>query len=270
MTIEFPGDRSIDYFPCRYGRSRLLFRGPRADLGRPYVAFLGGAETYGKFTDQPFPLLLADRGFRCVNLGHPNAGPDAWLNDPESLSVAAKAAAVVIALPGAANLSNRLYTVHPRRNDRFLQPSALLRALYRGVDFSQANFTHHLLHLLRDADPGCFSVVVDELRLAWIARMKGLLAALPSPVLLLHLHKPPMSDLPAICSAPDAAMLDALRPLVRGVVDVHPSDAARAAGVAGLRFAPLEEAAAHLLPNPVLHDEIATALAPPLRAALAE
>ncbi|NBO21367.1 MAG: hypothetical protein EBU97_05450, partial [Rhodobacteraceae bacterium] len=250
MTIEFPGDRSIDYFPCRYGRSRLLFRGPRADMGQPYVAFLGGSETFGKFTDRPFPGILADQGFRCVNLGHPNAGPDAWLNDPESLAMATKAAAVVIALPGAANLSNRLYSVHPRRNDRFLQPSALLRALYRGVDFSQANFTHHLLQLLLVADESCFSVVVDEMRLAWVARMKTLIAALPSPVILLDLERDPLPGLPPICQSPDAAMVDALRPMVRAVINVRPSEAAQAAGASGLHFGPMEAAAAQLLPNP--------------------
>ena len=49
MTFAMTAPGALDYFPCRYGRSRVLFRGPRRPLDVPYVAFLGGTETYGRF-----------------------------------------------------------------------------------------------------------------------------------------------------------------------------------------------------------------------------
>jgi hypothetical protein len=32
----------LTYAPCRYGMSRILFRGPKRRLDTPYVAFVGG------------------------------------------------------------------------------------------------------------------------------------------------------------------------------------------------------------------------------------
>ena len=64
-----------------------------------------------------------------VNLGCLNAGPDVYLNDPEILRIASKADVTVLQVVGAANLTNRFYTVHPRRNDRFLHASPWLQTV---------------------------------------------------------------------------------------------------------------------------------------------
>ena len=75
MSYEKMGDGDLDYEPCRYGTSRLLFRGPRKELEGDFVAFLGGTETYGKFIPAPYPQLVEDvLGQTCVNLGFVNAG----------------------------------------------------------------------------------------------------------------------------------------------------------------------------------------------------
>ena len=60
MAYDYAGEGSLDYFPCRYGRSRLLFRGPRRDLGGRYAVVLGGIEAYGRYIPQPYPALLED------------------------------------------------------------------------------------------------------------------------------------------------------------------------------------------------------------------
>lgn len=58
------------------GAGDVLFRGPIPDLGAPYVAVVGGAQTFGRFVDRPFPALLAERlGLPCLNLGIGGAGP---------------------------------------------------------------------------------------------------------------------------------------------------------------------------------------------------
>ena len=65
MAYEKLGHSPLDYMPCRYGASKLLFRGPRRVLEAPYVACLGGTETYGKFIEAPFPALIeAQTGVR--------------------------------------------------------------------------------------------------------------------------------------------------------------------------------------------------------------
>ena len=77
MTYDVLGAGNLDYLPCRYGTSKLLFRGPRRPLKEPYIAFLSGTETYGKLITNPFPEPIEQSiGRTCVNLGRVTAGVD--------------------------------------------------------------------------------------------------------------------------------------------------------------------------------------------------
>lgn len=269
MAYAFPGAGALDYFPCRYGTSRLLFRGPRRALERPYVAVLGGTETYGKYVPKPYPVLIETRtGNNVVNLGCINAGLDVYLNESAVTEIAADAEVVVLQLVGAQNLTNRFYAVHPRRNDRFLGATPMLRTIFRDVDFTEFNFTKHMLMSLYAVSPDRFQVVADELRAAWVSRMKQLMKRLPTRIILLWLatHQPPpagagllRADDPLLV---DAEMLAAIRPLASAYAEVVGSPAARALGTAGMAFGPLDAPAAVGLPGPAVHEEVAAILAP--------
>lgn len=270
MSFAFPGETSLDYFPCRYGRSKLMFRGPRRDLTAPYAAVLGAGEVYGKFVARPFPgLLEAALGFPVVNLGALHAGPDAWAQDAGLVEIAGRARVTVVQITGAQNLTNRFYAVHPRRNDRFLRASNLLMSIYREVDFTEFNFTRHMLQSLHRASPEKFAILVDELRSAWTARMGALLPRLGSRVVLLWMAG---HALDATGEQPEAepmfvnrSMIDALRPRVDAVVQVVYSPAAASHGLAGMVFSPASEAAARTMPGVQHHAEVAAALAPVVR-----
>ena len=82
------------------------------------------------------------------------------------LSACANAQVTVIQILGAHNMSNRFYTVHPRRNDRFLRASPMLRGIYHDVDFTEFNFTRHMLSRLREISEERFALVVEELKTA--------------------------------------------------------------------------------------------------------
>lgn len=274
MTFETRG-RPLppDQQPVRYGASRLAFRGPKRALGGDYVAVLGSTETYGKYVEAPFPDLVETAiGFPVVNFGCLNAGVDAFAFDPAVLCAANAARAVVMQVMGAQNASNRLYTVHPRRNDRFLKASALLRALYPEVDFTEFSFTRHMLATLRAIDPARFETVRLEAKQAWTARMRQVLRSIDRPVLLLWFaaHPPPEEE------APDAAdpmfvdreMLDALAPASSGMVEVVASDAARAEGVQRMVFDPMDRAAAQEQLGALAHEEAAARLARALGAVI--
>ncbi|MFN3971633.1 MAG: DUF6473 family protein [Gemmobacter sp.] len=267
MAYAYAGEGSLDYFPCHYGGSRLLFRGPQRDLALPYVAALGGTETYGKFIPRPWPdLAEAETGWRMVNLGCVNAGPDAWLSDPAAMRVAAGARAAVVQVMGAANLSNRHYAVHPRRNDRFVRANPPLRALFPEVDFTHFHFTGHLLGTLRAVSPRRFATLADDLRAAWMGRMRSLIAELRVPVTLLWVGR----ALPPALADPggpepfliDAGMIAALRPLVAGYVEVTYHGDPEGASLDGMAFAEMERPAAEGLPGPEVHAKVAAALAP--------
>ena len=101
MAYAYPGDGGPDYSPCRYGMSKLVFRGPRRPLEGRYCAVFGGTETYGKFVADPYPTLVeAATGIVMVNLGCVNAGPDVYLNEPAVPAIAAGARVAVLQVPG--------------------------------------------------------------------------------------------------------------------------------------------------------------------------
>lgn len=270
MAYAFPGGGSLDYMPCRYGRSRLMFRGPRRDVTGRYVAVLGGIETYGRYIPKPYAQLTEEGlDLPVVNLGCPNAGPDAWLSDPAVMEVVTRAAAVVVQLPGAGDLTNRMYSVHQRRNDRFLRASPVLRAIYRGVDFTDFSFTRHMLRALFEAGPERFALVAEELRAAWTARMQSLLAQVPGRLVLLWVgERPPGPRRDAPLGEPllvDAAMVEQVAEAADALVVAVPSAAARMQGTRGMVFPELSEPAARGLPGVAAHREMAEALLPVLR-----
>lgn len=265
----------LSYAPCRYGNSRMLFRGPRRRLDRPYLAFVGGTETYGKFIDRPFPMLV-EKAMRqtCVNLGCVNGGVDAFVNDATLMEICQRADMTIVQLMGANYLSNRFYSVHPRRNDRFLTASTVLQAIYDDVDFSEFSYTRHMLGALHTKSPDRFDIVVNELQLAWLARMRSLLNQIGPRVTLLWFSEDPLNDdhwadhpgqLQTDPLFVNLSMVEQLRPLVSDVVVVNPSEAALAQGVTGMFFPESQTHIAAEMLGVACHAEAGAALIPSLR-----
>lgn len=272
MAFEKMGDGPLDYFPCRYGNSRLVFRGPSRQPTGEYLAFLGGSDTYGKFIEHPFPDLVEDEiGLSCLNFGLMNAGIDVYLNDAVVVDLAARAKYSVVQVMGANNLNNRFYAVHPRRNDRFLRASSLLQTIFREVDFTEFHFTRHMLNTLSEVAPERFKLVIDEVQQAWLARMGILLDRLGKGTVLLWFadHAPEEKDEPdQTCHDPFAIkrwMVDRLRGRVAEVVEVVASPLALAQGSEGMVFNDLEEPAARTMLSLRAHDEAAASLVRVLR-----
>lgn len=274
-TLEEAG---LSYAPCRYGNSRLFFRGPRRALDGRYIAFVGGTETYGKFIERPFPMLVEEKtGEICVNFGCVNASVDAFMNEPAVRAACHDAAVVVVQIMGAQNMSNRFYTVHPRRNDRFLRASTVLQAIYPEVDFSDFCFTRHLLSHLHAVDTDRFAIIREELQVAWLARMHSFLSEMGRRTLLLWFADHLPSDIPWEDRADPLRadplfvtrrMVDSLRPVVRGVVMAQPSARALARRGEGMIHSPLQASAAAEMLGVAAHQEAAEALADALQPSL--
>jgi hypothetical protein len=264
------GQPALDYFPCRYGASRLLFRGPRRRLQGDYIAFLGGAETYGKFIETPFPALIEHEiGVRSVNLGCVNAGVDVYGSDRTLIDICGKARVTVIQIVGAQNMSNRFYAVHPRRNDRFLRASSSLQKIYDDVDFTDFNFVRHMLQALAERSPDRFALVREELKEAWVGRMHGLIRQIDGEVVLLWLadHPPPTGDEGLKDNDPlfvDRAMIHSLSGVVSHIAEVVANPAEIADGLDEMVFSDLERPAAAAMTGPVVHRRAASCLAPVL------
>jgi hypothetical protein len=268
MTYDPFGGGSVDYSPCRYGASKLMFRGPLREVDGTHAAVIGGTETYGKFIETPYPEMLEQMIRRpVVNFGYPNAGLDAFLNDRAVLDICRSAALRVVEVTGAANVSNRYYAVHPRRNDRFLRATAALKALYPEIDFAEFSFTRHMLGALRAASAGNFELVSGELHQAWVVRMRRLLEEIGGPTVLLWISdrapQDAAGDRPGT-SAPmmvDAAMLAELAPGIAATVEIVADSEELAAGFPMMRFSELDAPAAREMLGPVVHRRTALRLA---------
>lgn len=270
MSFETAGADAPDRNLCNYGTSRLRFRGPERRLDRPYVAFLGGTEMFGRFVHNPFPdLIEGDLDLDCVNLGCMNAGVDALAGDPEVLRIARRSQACVLQVLGAQHLSNRFYRVHPRRNDRFLEASAALRSLYPEVDFTEFHFNNHLLGALRAADSHRFAPVREELQRIWVRRMKDLMRAIGRPVVLLLIHYDSGSDRPRFPGSEPALieppMLKELAESGLGLIKVDVQVAGQSGDLGDMIFGALQVAAAEHMMGPGAHRRVADAVAPVLR-----
>ena len=256
---------------CRYGNSKLFFRGPKRSLSGRYHAFIGGTETYGKYISSPYPALVeAALGRACVNFGVVNAGVDVFVNDPTVMAACATADITIIQVMSAHNLSNRFYKVHPRRNDRFLSASTMLMALYPDVDFADFNFTRHLLGALYSRSPEKFEIVRAELQMAWLARMRAMIDKVGQRIILLWLSAEPLNDRPwneksePFKSEPmmvSGTMIEQLRDKVLDVVVACPSEEARLLGTQGMLVPPAEAEIASELPGVGAHEEAALMLA---------
>lgn len=276
MSYEQTGAMALLDEPCRYGTSKLLVRGPRRDLDSPYLAFMGGTEVYGRYVKQPFAAQLEERlGQTCVNLGSVNAGLDSFVQDEALMSLARDADMTVLQVLGAQNLSNRLYRVHPRRNDRFLQASETLSKLYSEVDFTDYHFNKHLLTGLEACSAERFEAVRAELQTAWVKRMSSMIETLEGRVVLLWLRYDlgqgvdggvALGQEPALVDRP---MVDALRSMVKDVIEVPVQTAGGADDIDGMVLGQMDLPTAGHMIGPMEHMRIANAASDGLRRALA-
>ncbi len=274
MTYErqVPGD--LDYEFCRYGSSRIRFRGPKPPDGVPYMAFLGADETFGRFVPTPYPALITqDLGVPGVNLAIPHAGPDLYLRDPSVLRVAEAARLKVVQVVGAQNMSNRFYRVHPRHNDRFLRASDGLRRLYHEIDFTEFHFVTHMLGTLQETCADRFSLVQDELTSAWRARVGQLIDMIGPPVVLVWIaaHCPRRVDGivtgrgPALVSHD---MVEEIRQHATAYAESCITGEALSLGTEGMVYPADKEPLARLCSGPAVHVKVAKDLVPTIQKCL--
>ena len=217
--------------------------------GAPHVVALGGTVTPGRHVALPYPALLEGAvGCPVVNLGAPNAGPDHYLADRTALQRAAQASLSIVEAGGADGVTNPFYSVHSRRNDRFLAATPALRHLFPAVDFTEIHYTRHLLSVLRHADPDRFAVVARTLQDTWLVRMQALLSHLPPRRILLLVRRQVLAGDPAPGPVIDRALIAGLGAELVEVVLPRP-----------------EGPPEGVLPDAADHRRIASALLPAVR-----
>ena len=259
IGMNFDGqDTGLDYYPCTYGKSRTMFRGPRVSLDGPYTVVIGSCDVYGRYVEDPFTDQLAERtGRRVVNLGVINGGIDTFVKDEAIMQIIGGAETVVIQAMGAQNLSNRYYTVHPRRNDRFLKHSTTMTNLYRDVDFSDFSFTRHMLSSLREVSQNRFRILQLELEIAWVARMTVLLSRIKGNRILLWIEDETDRGLGAEPLFVTVDMMQQLEASLDKIVHCNVTDAMTDAQTAQMVVPQADLARANQFLTPAAHERVA-------------
>ncbi|MEL7345854.1 MAG: DUF6473 family protein [Pseudomonadota bacterium] len=276
MTQLNAAERGLDYAPYEFGSAPLTLRGPQKTPEGDYIAMLGGSETYGKYVQYPFPdLVEAVTGVPVMNLGVMSAGVGAFCEDAAVAEICKRSKATVVQVLGAQNMSNPLYSVHARRNDRLLGATPALKSLYKGLDLTEVHFTRHLMNKLKRLNEDCFAEVREVLRDAWVANMRALLGRIDSEVVLLWISTRAPQE-PENLSDPmdplfvDRRMLVALRDHFHTFVEIRLLQEPPDKKLFGKIYAASEAEAAVQMPGPRAHGQIAqtiaTALQPILRA----
>jgi len=252
---------------CRYGESKLQFRGPQRSLEGSYIACLGGEETFGRFVERPYAAILEQRLDRkSVNFGSLFCGLEALTKDQTLPTLTNNAELCVLQVPGALGHSNHFYRVHPRRNDRFLEPSPDLVSLYPEVDFTDVHFVRHLLGRLHGFRDARFEIIIHELRRVWAKKMEVLLGRITSPVLLLWLRVDgadaqkragPIGCDPALV---DVDMIENIAPRCAGVIELSVQMSGESDDLEDMLFGTLQQPMAEHMIGPATHRRIADAL----------
>ncbi len=249
---------------CGYENSKLRFRGPQRALNNPYVACLGGEETFGRFVDTPFPNALERRlDRRCLNFGSLFCGVEALTQDKGVLEIANRSDICVLQLPGLLGQSNRFYRVHPRRNDRFVAPTPDLVALYPEEDFTDVHFVRHLLTRLKARPDARIELVEQELNKVWIDKISTFLANVRPPVVLLNLQVEgsDSGSMPGDSLTINPEMTEPLRPHCADILSLQVQVSGVSDELEDMLFGTLQQPIAEHMIGPATHRRIAESLA---------
>ncbi|MEM7524639.1 MAG: DUF6473 family protein [Pseudomonadota bacterium] len=185
MSYQKPDQAYINYNVYSWGRLEQHYRGPKPLMTEPYIACLGGAQTFGRYTTHPFPALLEDMlGMEVANFGTGGAGPGFFLRDSTVMEAACNAEVCVVQVMSARSLSNRLFKVKADRNAQIKAVSKALEDLFPHIDFETFTYAHNMLNQIEENDPQRFEEVEMELKTAWVARTRLLLESIHTKKIL--------------------------------------------------------------------------------------
>ena len=166
----------FDYDPNTVeGLDGRLFRGPAIDLGRPYIACIGAAQTYGRFCDEPFTHLLARKlGVQVLNLGLGGVGPRLFAS-PDFTAVLNRAEAVVVQVFSGRSAGNSLF-------NNYATASLMGTRL---TDNKVMRFEQFLEDLFASETPERVREIVEETRESYVRETVDLLQKINAPRILL-------------------------------------------------------------------------------------
>jgi hypothetical protein len=159
---------------------KLRLRGPVPDLDRDFVAFVGAAQTFGRFVRDPFPNQVARAlGVGCLNLGVGGVGPGHWAK-PAMVQGLRAARLVVVQVMSGRSAGNSLF-------DNSQTGDLKGRCVRTGEVIRYEQF---LERLVAEGDVAVLQRVVAETRDDYVRQMQALGEALRGvPTVLLWISR---------------------------------------------------------------------------------
>lgn len=87
-------------------------RGPKPEKLREknYFSSIGGAQTFGCYTEKPYPELLSEiLGIEALNMGNAGAGPSFYLRQPKYIELINRSKFVIVQVMSGRSESNRIF-----------------------------------------------------------------------------------------------------------------------------------------------------------------
>lgn len=167
----------IDY--DMYTLQGLELRGPKLAQA-DYIAYLGAAQTFGRYCCKPFPTLLGQQlQLGTLNLGSGGKGPQYYLQNPQTLDLVNSAQLAVVQVMSGRSISNSLFESTRggrsgirRSNGKKTTSNIIFYELISGQD-------------KRGLDPNFLQQLVEETRENYVAAMVELLENIKVPTILL-------------------------------------------------------------------------------------
>ena len=168
----------FDYHPYSLdGIPNKRFRGPAIDPAAPFIACVGAAQTFGRFTDRPFSQILGERlHTQVLNLGVGGAGPRLFLKK-EFLDWINRARLVIVQVLSGRSESNSFFD----NNE-----AGMLHGI-RLADNAKMRFDRFLEDLIRAGNLADVRRALAETRQNYVANMVELLSSIHRPKILLWL-----------------------------------------------------------------------------------
>jgi Domain of unknown function (DUF6473) len=165
----------IDYELHQLPGLEGAFRGPPIHTNE-YLACLGGAQTFGRFVQTPFPRLISHAiGIESLNLGRGGAGPSFYYSDSTLLGYINRARFVIVQVLSGRSQSNSLFCT--------TNHGMLGLNLAEGREVTANDFYTWLMN----QDEQLVRKIVAETRDNYVLAMTQLLHAITPPKILLWL-----------------------------------------------------------------------------------
>jgi len=180
------------------GLEQYPLRGPRRVAGRTerYVAYVGAAQTFGRFVAHPFPELVSERiGVPALNMGRAGEGPAWYLETDGVLDWLRGAEAVVVQVMSGRSVPNSMMaTPYSGGAIVFREGGPPDPTFWTGKGTTVPGMRAGKAYqwLIEHTDEETVRRVVAETRSTWVQLMSDLLDAVQTrTVLLWFSHRPP-------------------------------------------------------------------------------